>query len=89
MFLQVYYHDVRRIYDIHLQAFLKEFLVGSRFSNDLDDYLELNDSVILAEIHKAGKEASEKGHLPAELILSRNHFRCVHEVTAKDWGKRP
>ena len=84
MFLQVYYHDVRRIYDIHLQAFLKEFLVGSRFSNDLDDYLELNDSVILAEIHKASKDASERGHFPAELILSRNHFRCLHEVTAKD-----
>ncbi len=54
MFLQVYYHDLRRIYDIHLLGFLKEFLVGSRFSNDLDDYLELNDSVILAEICKTG-----------------------------------
>jgi len=84
MFLQVYYHDVRRIYDIYLLGFLKEFLVGSRLPNDLNDYLELNDSAILAELHKASKDASERGHFPAELILSRNHFRCVHEVTAKD-----
>ncbi len=84
MFLQVYYHDIRRIYDIHLQDFLKEFLVGSRFPNNLHDYLELNDSTILAKLHEASRDASESGHLPAELILARNHFRCVHEVTAAD-----
>jgi len=56
----------------------------ARFPNNLDDYLNLNDFVILAELDKASKDISERGHFPAELILSRNHYRCVHEVTARD-----
>ena len=84
MFLQVYFHHVRRIYDIHLQDFLREILVDDTFPTELNDYLELNDFSILAGLKKANKDVSEKGHFPAELILSRNHFRFVHEVTVSD-----
>ena len=40
MYSQVYFHPVRRIYDIHLMDFLKEWLDGGVFSTDPEVHLE-------------------------------------------------
>ena len=40
MYSQVYFHSVRRIYDIHLMDFLKDRLPGHTFSTGLRDHLE-------------------------------------------------
>ena len=41
MYSQVYFHPVRRIYDIHLMDFLKEWLHDGKFSTDLSDHLKM------------------------------------------------
>ena len=49
MFTQLYFHSVRRIYDIHLKDFLKEWLSSGHFRTTLKDYLKLTDNEILTE----------------------------------------
>src|SRR5205823_6053140 len=44
MYSQLYFHPVRRIYDLHLQQFLKEWLDGGRFSTVLADHLQMTDN---------------------------------------------
>ena len=50
MYTQLYFHPVRRIYDIHLKSFLKEWFRGGFFSTNLDDHLNLTDNEVMAAI---------------------------------------
>jgi HD superfamily phosphohydrolase len=43
MYSQVYFHPVRRIYDIHLKDFLKEWLSGGAFPTGVLVLLRHND----------------------------------------------
>ena len=89
MFSQVYFHKVRRIYDYHIVAAVKEILKHKRNGkeeypapSELDEYLMYDDW----EIYSAIKQgiAQEKG----EVILNRKHFKCVyatkHAPTVED-----
>lgn len=42
MYIQLYFHSVRRIYDIHLRDFLKEWLPDGYFHTAIQDHLRLN-----------------------------------------------
>jgi HD superfamily phosphohydrolase len=46
MYSQVYIHPVRRIYDIHLKDFLKNWLPGGWFSTKLGKHLVLTDNEV-------------------------------------------
>jgi HD superfamily phosphohydrolase len=52
MFSQVYFHPVRRIYDIHLKDFLKEWLPNNAFSTDLQQHMEITDNSIFQEAER-------------------------------------
>ena len=83
MFLQVYFHDVRRIYDRHLQDFLSEYLAEGHFPAQLDEYMKLTDDTVGAAIAEA---AAGEGRLAdlALRLLHRNHYRLVKQITPKD-----
>lgn len=88
MFLQVYFHDVRRIYDRHLLDFLSAYLQDGHFPAQLDEYMQLTDDTVGAAIAKA---AAGGGHL-ADLALRlrhRNHYRRVKEITRQAKLKDP
>lgn len=83
MFTQVYFHRVRRIYDIHLKDFLKAYL-RQRFSSetfpvDLEQFLSLTDSEVLAELNVAARDRDHLGHASADRIINRKHFRLLWE----------
>ena len=74
MFLQVYFHRVRRAYDIHLGDVLKEILPNGRFPENLDEYLTWDDVKVINLI----REHSELE--PASRILNRNHYRTAYST---------
>ena len=84
MYSQVYLHRVRRIYDIHLMDFLKNWLPGGRFPTDVEKHLNLTDSGIMDAVWKAAYDERAKGHIHARRIVRRDHFRTIYETNPKD-----
>jgi len=89
MFMQVYYHPVRRIYDIHLCDFLKEWLPDGAFSTDIEDLMSYTDVEIAAALRKACIDESIRGHQHAERILNRKHFKVLYERNPDDISRNP
>ena len=84
MYSQVYFHPIRRIYDIHLRDFLTAWLGENEFPTDVDRFLELTDNEVLVEMAKAAREPSHPGHDPADRIVRHKHFRLLYERNPKD-----
>ena len=84
MFSQVYFHPIRRIYDIHLKDFLTEFLDGGCYPTDIDRFFDYTDSEIITALRKAAKNGQSAGHIHAERIINRNHFRVLYRGTLND-----
>jgi hypothetical protein len=88
MFLQVYFHEVRRIYDCHLVDFLSAWLPGGHFPSELGSYIKLTDNTVHAAIAGA---LNTDGRL-AELALrlrGRQHYRLAYTVTTEEKKKDP
>lgn len=81
MFSQVYFHPIRRIYDIHYKDFLKEYLSGGQFTTDVLGHLELTDSEMMVALRSAAANPKADGHESAWRIVNRNHFRLL-------WGNQ-
>ena len=84
MYTQLYFHPVRRIYDIHLQDFIKAWLNGGYFSTDVEDHLQMTDNEVTAAISKAAGDLSQNGHMHAHRITERGHFRLLYSQNPKD-----
>ena len=84
MYTQLYFHPVRRIYDIHLKEFLQEWLEGHRFSTSLTNHLAMTDNEVLAGLRQAAGDTSAKGHIQARRIVDRQHFRLLYETSPID-----
>ena len=89
MFSQLYCHDVRRIYDIHLKDFLKEWLPNGTFSTDPADHIRLTDNEVTAALMEAARDSSSKGHDAARRIVERQHFRLLYERNPADIARNP
>ncbi len=84
MYKQVYFHHVRRAYDIHLKDFLKEWLPDSFFPTCVADHINLTDNEVISALLSAAREPSAKGHLHAKRIVDRLHFKRIYERTPAD-----
>jgi HD superfamily phosphohydrolase len=89
MYTQLYFHPVRRIYDIHLRDFLKAWLEGGLFSTDLTDHLNLTDNEVMAAILAAARDESRPGHDSARRIVQREHFRTLYQRNPNDVAINP
>jgi HD superfamily phosphohydrolase len=89
MYTQLYFHPVRRIYDIHLKSFLQKWLPGSEFSTKLEDHLNLTDNEVMAEILKASRDEQHPGHDPARRIVHRDHYRSFYQRNPDDVATNP
>jgi hypothetical protein len=89
MFAQVYHHSVRRIYDIHLGQFMKQWLPGGKYPTDQPGHLSMNDNTVLEAIREAASDVSKAGHEAARRIQERDHFKTVYTLSATDAGKKP
>lgn len=78
MFTQLYLHPIRRIYDIHLKDFLRNWLPSGKFSIDLEDHLRMTDNEVLVAIQQAADDEGNPAHEPARRILKREHFKVLY-----------
>ncbi|HEU4760554.1 MAG TPA: HD domain-containing protein [Dehalococcoidia bacterium] len=79
MFLQVYFHDVRRIYDRHLVDFLSASLPGGRFPAELGRYLQYTDDLVEVSVRMATASGGPLGELASRLV-GRKHYRLAYEM---------
>lgn len=89
MYKQVYFHHVRRIYDIHLKEFLKAWLSGGCFSTRVDEHLAMTDNEVLVGLQSARLDPEHPGHAPALHILDREHFKLLYERNPMDHKRNP
>lgn len=88
MFIQVYFHKDRRVFDYYLSSFLKEYLRHSasktgKYPDDLDLYLELDDAKIESEIKLYAKKKPAEDTKDicyfAVRLYNRTHHRVVFD----------
>jgi hypothetical protein len=84
MFKQVYFHPVRRAYDLHLKEFLKEWLPGGRFPTTCPEHLALSDAEVLSAIRFASQGSRRKAYKPAKRIDARDHFKLLYSALPDD-----
>lgn len=89
MYSQVYFHRVRRIYDIHLMDFLKAWLPGGRFPVDVEKHLALTDSDIVEALWRAAFDRNEPLYELARRVVRRGHFQLVYERSPEDTKRTP
>jgi HD superfamily phosphohydrolase len=84
MYSQVYLHSIRRIYDIHLMDFLKEWLPNGSFSTDIQQLIKMTDNEITAALLDAAFDKSRSGHQHAFRIIKRKHFKVIYQRNPND-----
>lgn len=89
MYTQLYYHHVRRIYDIHLKDFLKKWFPSGYMPIDIEEHLRTTDNEISVELFKAARNEKHPGHDPARRIINREHFRLLYQRDPNDIAKNP
>ena len=53
MFIQVYFHKTRRIFDYYLVNFLKDYLHAGQYPKNISEYTDFNDNLILEKIKQS------------------------------------
>lgn len=86
---QLYFHHIRRIYDIHLKDFLKEWLPSGYFPTEIDKHLQTTDNEVTAAMFEAAGNTTLPGHEPALRIISRRHYKLLYEKNPYDARKNP
>ncbi|MBQ6480874.1 MAG: HD domain-containing protein [Anaerolineaceae bacterium] len=75
MFIQVYFHKTRRYLDKLLVNCIKEVLSDKPYPSDVNEYLLLNDDVIVQKIFQL-KDSSQS----ANDFINRRVMSCVYET---------
>lgn len=83
MYKQMYFHRVRRAYDIHLRDFLKEWIGGTLPTNS-EKHLQLTDNEVMTALLKAARDDAEIGHVHAKRFVDRQHFKMLYERNPSD-----
>ena len=89
MYTQVYFHDVRRVYDQHLQDFLVAWLPGGKFPTEWEELIKFTDNEVLVAMSRACDDASDPLHELAARLMKRQHFRTVNTLVTSNKRKRP
>ena len=89
MFSQVYFHRVRRAYDVHLKDFLRLWLPGGLYDVDLAAHLAMTDVQVTAGITDAASDEGSPAHDPARRLMNREHFRVLWSRNSADLEKNP
>ncbi|MGD0621389.1 MAG: HD domain-containing protein [Thermacetogeniaceae bacterium] len=89
MYSQVYFHPIRRSYDIHLKDFLLEWLPGGKFPTDIKELILITDNEVLVELLGAARDTTKRGHDAARRIVKREHYKKVYQKNPDDIRKNP
>lgn len=83
MFSQVYFHDVRDVYDAHLHRFLRGALAGGEHPTNIEEYLSWDDVGAYTLLR------SNQGNRDAQAITNRKHFRTVYQFSTTELAADP
>ncbi len=83
MYTQVYFHPIRRIYDIHLKDFLVDWLEEEYFPIKVSSHLALTDNEVTSGFLDAARNGNQ-GHKHAIRIVNREHFKLIYTRNSKD-----
>ena len=89
MYSQVYFHPVRRIYDIHLKDFLAADLPEEKFSTDLESHLQKTDNEVNGRILSAARDPALPGHDAAGRIVGHKHYKVLYQRHPDDIRVNP
>jgi uncharacterized protein len=93
MYTQVYFHDVRRAYDLHLQEFLQGWLTqgggNGKFPTAWQELLKITDSDVLVALRDVAQAPADPLHRLAIRLTERRHFRTIYEQVSSHKRKRP
>lgn len=84
MYEQVYFHPVRRIYDKHLIDFMAQHYGENGYSRDVEFHLSQTDNEVTVAIRHAFRDQAAPGHLAAQAIIGRQHYRLVYGYNPSD-----
>jgi len=88
MYVALYFHKTKRIYEIHLEHFLREWLKkkfkAPHFPTDSSKYMTLTDSSVWAAIYQAAYTKTSKLRALARPFVDRSHLRLAYEVLLAD-----
>ena len=90
MFTQLYFHHVRRVYDFHLQEFLKAWRGPTIYADTsldqlIEEHIGLTDNEVLAEIRIAARQPGHRAHEHAIRIQERaKRFRKLYDASPGD-----
>lgn len=92
MYTQVYFHDVRRVYDQHLQDFLSAWLPGGKFPTAWEDLIKITDNEVLSAMSRALTDPADPAgplYKLAARVMKRQHFRTVNTLVTSNKRKSP
>mgnify|MGYP006969378722 CR=1 FL=1 len=78
---QVYYHRVRRIYDLYLSQYFEA--QGQESFDSAEKILAQNDLTTMSGILSAAEDSGARGHEWAVRIRDRRHHRIIHETSER------
>jgi len=79
MFAQVYFHKVRRIYDLYLMEYMRYWARG-KFTGSLLDAVRYDDQDVHAVVRRDSENGSGRRKALASRIRNRKHHRVVFET---------
>lgn len=82
MFLQVYFHEVRRAYDLHFTKFIKNTLLkdnNGKYPIEIDKYLAYDDISVFSKIKEEISNNGESKEL-AKILMFRQHHECIWQT---------
>ncbi len=89
MYTQLYFHDVRRAYDLHLKEFLQAWLPGGQFSSKWLDLLGITDHEVLSALRMAAADPKNELNSLAKPLMKRRHYRTIYEQLSTHKRQRP
>jgi HD superfamily phosphohydrolase len=89
MYSQVYFHPIRRIYDIHLKDFLACDLPDGKFPIDLELHLQRTDNEVNERILSAARDLAKQGHDAARRIVGHHHYKTLYQRHPDDVRVNP
>lgn len=88
MYVALYFHKTKRIYELHLTDFIKNWLElttkHGTWPHSVADYAAMTDSRVLAAIRDAGLDPNHPLRHLAAPFVNRSHLRLARELVLAD-----
>lgn len=92
MYMSLYFHKTKRICELHLTDFLRDWLASvgvGTLPADPAQYIQLSDSDVWAALKAASRDPAQAGHEHAKRLSDRSHLRLAKEVILADNVMQP